>query len=200
MNDSAFCRYISRAKPYALVVFVLISLSFYGCTSMQTITAPTIVDYLFRRDVTLPAVQSPEMAAPVVAKVHEIDGGSTYSLRWGDLSGNPLYVVSIYPDLGVQIKGNQVSEKQIERFIIANHALLTDPRCTVGTWYDSDNGITYLDVSAVFANQHVAVTLAKEYNQISIWDLKNSKDIETGGTGDPPKNMPDIMKRLPIRH
>ncbi len=145
-------------------------------------------------------MEVPESGVPAIVKLHLQHGGTTYSLRWGDLSNVALYVVSLYPDLGLILPGKRMDEAILSQFIQENRELLADPRCVVGTWFNPEDGNTYLDVSAVFSDRDVAIQLAKLYNQIAIWDLKNGKEIIIGGSGAPPNNLPKAGDRLPQKN
>ncbi|HAI39854.1 MAG TPA: hypothetical protein DCM40_18045, partial [Maribacter sp.] len=85
------------------------------------------------------------------------------------------------------INGRDITKKDLEEYRAANQELLDkDNHLAVGTWYDSENNITYLDVSvAVPANKREeAIKLGKQYNQKAIFDLTTFEDIPTGGTGE----------------
>ena len=54
----------------------------------------------------------------------------------------------------------------------------------------SEDGVVYLgkfegsaEISFLFTDKLTAIKYAKMFNQISIWDWKNSEEIKTGGTG-----------------
>lgn len=47
----------------------------------------------------------------------------------------------------------------------------------VGVWNDKDTGKTWVDVVEYRENLGDAVVLAKEHNQIAIWDNSNQKEI-----------------------
>lgn len=56
----------------------------------------------------------------------------------------------------------------------------------IGLWYDKKNQEVVLDVTEVFTpdQRDAAVQAGKDRNQQAIWDLTNSEEISTGGTGD----------------
>jgi hypothetical protein len=140
-----------------------------------------------------------EMAEVVrqVEALHTANEGSTFNLYFGDMAGRRLYAVSLYPERGVVLEGRQVDLKVLHRFILDNLDLLRDPRVSVGTWFNADNGLTYLDVSATVPERAQAIQLARQYNQIAIFDLFSFEEIETGGTGTKMDNLPPADRRLP---
>jgi hypothetical protein len=62
--------------------------------------------------------------------------------------------------------------------------ILRQPGAHIGGWTDHASGKTYLDVSQNIKDQDKAISTGKAHNQIAIWDVKNSKEIRTGGTGE----------------
>lgn len=132
-----------------------------------------------------------------VINLHEKNKGATYNIRWGNLENQDLYVVSLFPDLSVVIDSMNVDEKTLKSFLEKNIKLLLNPRCAIGTWYNTADKKTYLDVSTVFFDKNLAIEIAKQYNQIAIWNLKNMQEIKTGGTGEAIKNLPNPEDRIP---
>ena len=53
----------------------------------------------------------------------------------------------------------------------------------LGLWHNTDDGQVYLDVSENIKDEGEAISRGRERDQISIWDVANLKEIETGGTG-----------------
>lgn len=116
----------------------------------------------------------------IVNRVHQ-NGGVTYNLGQGDMSGSNAFAVSIYPDRS-QILDSGVDFETIEGFLVANQDLLADSSNSLGVW--NHEGKTYLDVVKLVENYDEAVDLGKQHNQIAIWDLRNNNEIPTGGTGE----------------
>ena len=113
---------------------------------------------------------------------HNKNEGSTFDQKGKIVEEG--YSVSRYPERTKLIKGKKITEKDINDFIEANKDILSkNPNAVVGTWYNKKDNTTYLDVSEVQKNKEKAIEVAKKYNQISIFDLKTFKEIETGGTG-----------------
>jgi hypothetical protein len=69
----------------------------------------------------------------------------------------------------------------VAEYAKANAAALQQPGAHIGGW--TDKGRTYLDVSLNIKNKSAAVKAGKNQNQISIWDVKRKRAINTGGDG-----------------
>ncbi len=162
--------------------------------------AESLSSYLANSEgLALPELAEAEAAASQTIALYEQSGrvGATFSLRFGDMSGQPLYSVSLWPELGRKVVGDTVKPRVLQSFIMENRELLNDPRGCVGLWYNADENAAYLDITAALPNQQEAKQLAAQYNQIAIFDLKALAEIETGGTGDTPADMPTAAERWP---
>jgi GNAT superfamily N-acetyltransferase len=53
----------------------------------------------------------------------------------------------------------------------------------LGLWHNQDDGQVYLDVSENIMDEGEATARGRDRDQISIWDVANFKEVETGGTG-----------------
>ncbi len=188
---------ITHTSVNMLILLLLVVYMLTGCVWIKNTRHLGIVEYLSQPEEKIaPMMKDQGAAVQAILDLHQQDGGSTYSLRWGNLANTALYVVSLYPDRALILPGKAIGSKILTQFMQENQDLLSDPRCVLGTWFN-DDGNTYLDVSAVFSDQDTAIQLAKEYNQIAIWDLKESQEITTGGTGAPPENLLPAEERLP---
>ena len=191
------CRTICSRIATLLVVLLSAGLLFASGCAPTAPSAPNITDYFVTHTGTPPAVRSIDAQVQNILALHEAYDGSTWSMRWGNLSGAPLYVTSQFPDLGLVIPGRVIEADVLEGFIRKNGDLLSHPRCAVGTWYNRADGQTYVDISVVFADLEYALAEARKYNQITVWDLKNSREIPAGGTGIAPDILPSPVSRLP---
>ncbi len=52
----------------------------------------------------------------------------------------------------------------------------------LGLWHNTQDNQVYLDVSENIEDEGEAISRGRERDQISIWDVANLKEIETGGT------------------
>jgi hypothetical protein len=122
---------------------------------------------------------SGQVVNQIVNAIHA-DGGVTWSLSKGDMVGTDNYAVAVYPERAQIL--DEADFENIEQFITANSDLLNNPENSFGAW--SHDGKVYLDVVATIPDVNQAIELGKQHNQIAIWDLKNAKEIQTGGTGE----------------
>lgn len=159
--------------------------------------AADLNEYLADPSTVLPPPIDARTAARRIVALHALRGGATFNLFFGDLAGASLFAVAIYPESGRVWMGKDLPEEIIEKFIDDNRAVLSDPRISIGTWYNADNGLSYLDLSAVVADRDAALLLAREYNQIAIYDLAGDIEIPAGGTGDLRAPAPPTHDRLP---
>tara|TARA_R110002020_G_scaffold451070_1_gene664905 strand:- start:500 stop:1696 length:1197 start_codon:yes stop_codon:yes gene_type:complete len=114
---------------------------------------------------------------------HIKNGGSTFSQNGENMVGKKgKYSVSISEEYSKKIK-KELTYKILKDYIDKYRYLLDkDSRYSIGTWLDNNTGITWLDIVLV-TNLKNALQIAKEKNQIAIFDLENLVEIETGGTG-----------------
>lgn len=156
--------------------------------------ADSLLDYLSDPKTRLPRRLSLREVTRKVRRAHSQYGGASIHLYFGDLEGHMLLAVSLYPE---RTSGRELPSELIAGFCRQSHALLQDPRLVVGTWYNSDEDVTYLDVTAVFVERQEAISLAEAYNQIAVYDLKEHSEIQIGGTGEEVPEMPQESQRLP---
>lgn len=129
--------------------------------------------------------------------LNETNGGATVNRYFGDLGGQALFVVSLYPERTRRVAGQSVTEQTMTAFLADNDDLLGDPRNNVGLWYAPSRDTTFVDVSAALPDRDDAIVLGERYNQIAVFDLARFEEIETGGTGLPPSDAPPAPDRLP---
>ena len=193
---------ISRKRSlWAALLATAAVLAGLACSPAKTAAAapskPGIVAYLSKPEGALPPMMDVAPAVDMALKSHAANDGSTTHMRWGDLSGQPLYVVSLFPDLGIIKKGKDITKDELTAFVQAHKDLLSDPRICFGTWFNKDDGNTYIDLNVVLSDKAKAVELGKQYNQISIFNLATFEETKTGGDGKPVANLPAPAKRLP---
>jgi len=124
------------------------------------------------------------------------DGGITYDMiNKSPRSNEPLFAVSIYPENSMIINRKNFSTKDVYEFVRKNRKMLDKPNHFLGGWYDTESGKIYLDVSVAVKDKAQAIGFGKEFNQKSIFDLMNLKEINTGGTGESLVGK-DILPRI----
>ena len=83
-----------------------------------------------------------------------------------------------------------------DRLSVSEH--LTESN-SIGTWYDEEADVTYLDITAVVVEKREGLTLGSLYNQKGIYDLGAGEEIPTGGTGKEPEDASPDVDRLPLQ-
>lgn len=71
----------------------------------------------------------------------------------------------------------------LQDYVDAHSSDFASPDSHLGTWHDSDSGKVFLDISHNVLDHDQATKLGRDNDQIAIWDVKNSQEISTGGTG-----------------
>ncbi len=120
-----------------------------------------------------------------------------FILHFGNVSGQPLFAVSLCPKRSVLVLGRQVPAGVLRRFLRDTVELLDDPRNCVGTWYEEDADETILDVSTTLVDYPTAEELGRRYNQIAIFGLESLETIITDRTGVELAGWPPKAERLP---
>jgi hypothetical protein len=190
----------SRASPAWLVCRVLAVLALALVAGTASPPAPALAVAprpLLQAAPPLPPTVDLDGIAAQTAAVHRANSGATVNLYQGDLAGQRLYVVVIYPELSEAVPGPDLDPARIRQFIADHLTLLADPRNNVGTWFNDEDGYTYLDVSTALPDRAQAIALGHQYNQMGVFDLSQMTMIELGGSGEPPASLPPIDQRLP---
>ncbi len=159
-------------------------------------TAKDLHDYLSHPTTLLPEPLPLEEVIANIRQSHE-QGGATFSRYFGDAVGQPLYAVSVYPDRTAIIPGQTIPAALLKTFIQANQDLLKDARNAVGTRYNREEDAAYLDITTLLEVRAEAVALARQYNQIAIYDLARQVEVLTERTGEEISGLPIPPNRLP---
>jgi 2',3'-cyclic-nucleotide 2'-phosphodiesterase (5'-nucleotidase family) len=119
------------------------------------------------------------------------NGGATINMRSGQsLGGVEMYAIALPVAPGMVVNGYPTGS-DLKAFTMKNAKWLLDRTgYALGTWYHE--GKTYIDVSTTIPWRDYAVTLGKEYDQISIFDLANFEEIPTGGTSGKSGRKPNM--------
>lgn len=119
------------------------------------------------------------------------NGGATINMRSGQsLGGVEMYAIALPVAPGMVVDGYPTGS-DLKAFTTKNAKWLLDRTgYALGTWYYQ--GKTYIDVSTTIPWRDYAVTLGKEYDQISIFDLANFEEIPTGGTSGKSGKKPNM--------
>jgi hypothetical protein len=131
---------------------------------------------------------SPEVARSIIERTREngglsvnmVDGSEPpkgYMVARGGTRGVKPAIVDA-EDFYDPVKGPQV----LGDFLVTNRDTLTRGDY-LGVWHDKQSGKVFLDVSENVMDRETAVRRGKRRDQISIWDVVNAEEIDTGGTG-----------------
>jgi len=82
------------------------------------------------------------------------------------------YMVSIVAG-PVYHKDSQVPAEAIIEFLRYN--AVKESYC--GSWLDTETELIYVDISANFEDKDLALSLAREFGEIAIWDVRNNCEI-----------------------
>lgn len=103
------------------------------------------------------------------------EGGVSYSLTYGKVKPKG-YAVSPYKERELQLPLNEFDSNTLQSYVLENADLLAKEAHFLGAWID--NNTVYLDVSIQVSQKQIAVRIAKQSDQIAIFDLSNNKSIE----------------------
>ena len=129
--------------------------------------------------------------AQLLANELNDSGGFTYDYNRGRLEPKPdsdLYAVGILPKYSI-VNDSAVNDdsfwKKVKESVdsmILKHSKLTDSKAyRIGGWLHM--GKLYIDTVVLINDKNTAIDKAKKENQISIFNLYNQKETNTGGTG-----------------
>jgi hypothetical protein len=118
-------------------------------------------------------------AVQTTIELHSWSHGATVSLSKGNMVGQKLFAVSIYPERAIELTV-QPSWRQLFVFVLANLDLLLKPDRALGTWFDDLPGVHVLDVVICVSDRDTALELGLRFHQRSIFDLATSRAIPIG--------------------
>lgn len=162
--------------------------------------ASNLTDYLSDENLNLPSALNVETLARQVSEWLTTHDGATFNLFFGNMAGQVLYAVSLYPERSAVIPGRTLPVGLLRQFIEDNRDLLADPRNSIGIWYSDALQAIYLDVSATLPDMAEAVSLGEWYNQEAIYDLGWDEVLDTGGTGEWREGWSSESNRLSPLH
>lgn len=102
--------------------------------------------------------------------------GATVSLRDGNLAGQQLFAVAVYPERTVKLKAPPTGQELLA-FVIANLGILLRPGHALGIWFNKAKGVHELDIAFCTSDLEVALRLAARFGQSAIYDLAAGCDI-----------------------
>jgi hypothetical protein len=130
---------------------------------------------------------STELSDSILARVKE-NGGLSVSMVDGHepSSGYMVGKGAKYGDIAEAddffdpVKGHKI----LAGYLIKHKRDLGSGKAYLGLWHNTENGKVYLDLSDNIQDRAKATSLGRRRDQISIWDVANFAEIETGGTGE----------------
>jgi hypothetical protein len=100
---------------------------------------------------------------------------SGYMVAKGTEYGKTVSAEDFYdPEKGPKILADYMKD---------NKADLATGKNYLGLWHNTEDGKVYLDVSENILDKGAAITAGQSRDQISIWDVANFAEVQTGGTG-----------------
>lgn len=108
--------------------------------------------------------------------LHSSSNGATVSLRDGNMTGQKLFAVSVYPERTAEFR-NPPTWKDVAAFVVLNLNLLLRPSHAFGSWFDEPKHTHVVDVVVCLPDRRTALELGRKFKQVSIFDLENFQEI-----------------------
>ena len=129
---------------------------------------------------------APEIVRSTLERVKE-NGGLSVSLKDGSeptkgfmvAKGKKFAAIVKADDFFDETKGAEI----LSSYMKQHKAEFNNSNNYLGLWHNTDDGQVYLDVSENIQDEAEATSRGRDRDQISIWDVANFKEIQTGGTG-----------------
>ena len=129
---------------------------------------------------------APEIVRSTLERVKQ-NGGLSVSLKDGSeptkgfmvAKGKKFAAIVKADDFFDEAKGAEI----LSSYMKQHKSEFNNSNNYLGLWHNTDDGQVYLDVSENIEDEGQAISQGRERDQISIWDVANFKEIETGGTG-----------------
>jgi GNAT superfamily N-acetyltransferase len=129
---------------------------------------------------------APDVVRSVLDRVKE-NGGLSVSLKDGSeptkgfmvAKGKKYAAIVKADDFFDESKGAEI----LSSYMKQHKSDLATGKNFLGLWHNQDDGQVYLDVSENIMDEGEATARGRDRDQISIWDVANFKEVETGGTG-----------------
>jgi hypothetical protein len=113
-----------------------------------------------------------------IAENHNAHGGSsTDPVSGTELAGTRGYVVSGMPGRELILEADRLTPEQVSEYAHANADALSRPGAVLGTWKNKDTGFTHLDVSVISQTLEDAIQIARDSNQLAVWDMRLNVEI-----------------------
>jgi len=129
---------------------------------------------------------APEIVRSTLESV-KANGGLTVDMKDGSspkdgfmvAKGKKFAAIVKADDFFDEAKGSEI----LSSYMKQHKSEFNNSNNYLGLWHNTNDGQVYLDVSENIKDEGEAISRGRERDQISIWDVANLKEIETGGTG-----------------
>jgi hypothetical protein len=103
------------------------------------------------------------------------DGGFTVDPHTGaDVTGG--YAVSVHPE-DETVLADQVTPGDLIEYVSRHTDALARPGAVFGGWRDPEDGRVYLDVSTLVSDRAAALALARQHDQLAVFDFAAGRSI-----------------------
>lgn len=123
-----------------------------------------------------PMVSCIARAVDVAFDSHSRTNGSTTSLLCGNVVGQKLFAVSIYPERTIEL-WTPPAWQQFFSFALANADLLLKPAHALGSWFNDWNLEHVIDVVVLTSDRDAALALGLGAGQLSAFNLETRREI-----------------------
>jgi hypothetical protein len=145
---------------------------------------------------------APEIVRSTLERVKE-NGGLSVSLKDGSeptkgfmvAKGKKFAAIVKADDFFDEAKGAEI----LSSYMKQHKSEFNNSNNYLGLWHNTQDNQVYLDVSENIKDEGEAISRGRERDQISIWDVANFKEIETGGTGGIEKTRSSTTARY-VKH
>ncbi len=117
-----------------------------------------------------PLISQIANAASTALTSHRRTNGATVSVLNGNLVGQKLYSVSIYPRRTIELDSTP-SWRQLFAYALTTVDILLAPGRALVTWFDEERRLHVLDVVVCCPEYEVAVILGLRFGKCAIYDL-----------------------------
>jgi hypothetical protein len=161
-----------------------------GYNPKQAVSMARMID-----EGVVPVTAHRVVVAETITDKHNKTGGSTISRQSGRVI-NKGYPVGIGAEKVVD--GKEITPEIIAEFEAEFAEELVDPARQIGTWYNEEDGKTYLDVVHIAKTEEEAMELGRINNEIAIFSLETGETIplEFDGTVETAQIKADERKRI----
>lgn len=101
-------------------------------------------------------------------------GGCTINLKGH--KPNKGFCLSIFPEKEWRCKFNEFGAEVVRHYIQSNKDLLSMGNIYLGTWFNKEDGLVYIDCSVVTEDQKEAIELCQDNKQLAYYDIAKGEE------------------------